>query len=272
MTAESMKLKVPEICFSWPLYRVIVRGEAVDSFLQFLEQVSFTFDSYCTGCKREATFRRLGDVLSKPPPSVHQSGFRAPAAMQPGQVVRATCTRDPQHVYRFYFDRYRDGIAKVGQTPSLADILSNDLKQFRPLLEPLDRTELEQATRLHSVGAEIGAFVYLRRIFERIIERHRVEYEKVHGSIAAYDGMRMEDKVLALRDVLPVQVVQNRKVYGILSKAIHALTEEESANFHDIMRAAIIEILQSDLHARQRAESARKLQDAIATAAGQLKG
>src|SRR5690606_22448932 len=93
------------------------------------------------------------------------------------------CQRVTAHTYTYIFQAQGAQIVKVGQTPSLEDIDSKDIQKFRPVLEQIDFSELHRAGGLASHGIGIAAFVYLRRIFERLVQRHYDEHHREHGEI-----------------------------------------------------------------------------------------
>src|SRR5690606_25731546 len=76
------------------------------------------------------------------------------------------CTRDETHLSIFWF-RAHDGILeKIGQFPSLAGLASPDLHKYRAVLQDDRYRELVKGVGLASHDVGIGAFIYLRRVFE----------------------------------------------------------------------------------------------------------
>jgi len=62
-----------------------------------------------------------------------------------------------------------------------------------------------------------------------------------------------------LKAELPEFLVENRKLYGILSKGIHSLTEEECLEYFDVVKAGIELILDEKVdHLKKQ----RKIDDA----------
>jgi hypothetical protein len=265
---------VGDICMNLPLYRIIAKGERAQAFAEELTDAVFQLDAYCVQCQRETPFKKwvLKIPDTKVPPTLVSTRTpmprKTPASMF--QHITAVCCRCGKH-YFFYFGAYRDGIAKVGQVPSPADIASPDTLRFRGELPELDLRELEHATRMFSLGIGVAAFVYLRRIFERLLDRHHQAFVSANGAIEGYERMTWEDRVLALRTVLPVEVVENRRVYSILSLGIHELNEDECLAYYPVMRAAIIDILEQDLAAKQRAKASAELRSAVADIGGKLR-
>jgi hypothetical protein len=264
---------IGEVCLHFPLYRVIAKGDQAQAFADKLHDESFQLDAYCIHCKRETPFKKLVLKINTGTgvtPSLRRAATpeKRPASLF--QSVNATCARCGSY-YFFYFASYREGIAKIGQTPSPADIASQDMLRFREELGDLDLAELEYATRMFSLGIGVASYVYLRRIFERLLGRHHAAYVEAHGAIEGYERMRWEDRVQALRSVLPEELVENRKVYSILSLGIHELMEADCLRYYPVMRAAIVDILEQDIAAKRRAEASAELRRAVGRIADQLK-
>ncbi|MBR5328435.1 MAG: hypothetical protein IKV31_07865 [Paludibacteraceae bacterium] len=72
-----------------------------------------------------------------------------------------------------------------------------------------------------------------------------------------YARGRMNDKITLLRDYLPGTLVEIKDVYGILSKGIHELSEEECLQYFDAMKNGI-ELIQDDKLEQKRKEQKRK--------------
>ncbi len=153
-----------------------------------------------------------------------------------------------------------DSISKVGQTPSLADLQTHRIKKYRKLLGDEKWKELSRAIGLKAHGVGIGSFVYIRRVFEHLIERARKEAAKDEN----WDGerflsVRMVDKIKMLKDRLPEFLAKNHRIYSVLGKGIHELTEEECLKMFDPIETGIELILDEEL---TRAEKERKIQEA----------
>ena len=71
-----------------------------------------------------------------------------------------------------------------------------------------------------------------------------------------------------LQDYLPSFIVENYSIYGILSKGIHELSEEECLEYFDIMRKSIELILDQRIEIqekRRKQEEIKKQLNNIAT-------
>jgi len=215
------------------------------------------FDAYCVHCRRHSPFK------------TSYRSFRADAdqAIKDGTFEHTIeCQRHPVHKYVFHFRLNGMRLTKIGQFPSIADLASADIEKYRPLLKT-HFGELSKATGLASHGVGIGAFVYLRRIFERLIQQH---HDELPAPVEDFGRMRMDEKIGALKSVLPPALVRNKATYSILSKGLHELDEETCKAYFPVVRAAIIQILEQDFQARDKKLAEEKLEAEIAKIAGEL--
>lgn len=263
--AEAERATLPtfeQLCLQHPLYsRIEVRHR---DYLTELRSRNFQFDAYCVYCGAPSIFKTIRS---------HGSGLGGDPnwMLEPGDFdVNLKCQRGG-HSYLFSFRYVKFHLIKFGQIPSIEDIAGADIRKYAPLLRDGYFQELERATGLASHGIGIGSFVYLRRIFERLIRDHHQALIDQGQAIDGFDRMRMEDRIHSLREVLPAALVKNRAAYGILSVGIHELDEDTCRRYFPVVRAAIIQILEQDLQAREREKAAADLERAIADIADDLK-
>ena len=170
-----------------------------------------------------------------------------------------------------WLDAYDHSIMKVGQYPSVADIHIGQIKQYDKLLSKNDLREFTRAIGLAANGIGIGSFVYLRRIFENLIEE---AYKQAlsNGDVIeeVFARMRMDEKIGALKDYLPKTLVEIKHIYRILSKGIHELSEKECLAYFDAMRTGIEIILDDKLEQRKREEKRAKAIAQVSTINGEL--
>jgi hypothetical protein len=201
-----------------PLYRVFKFDYERSDEFSSIERFNGTLDMYCPGCGASSVFSRIAV-----PPYSDRSYARNllfPVAMK--------CSRDNSHraVFMFYVDSGE--IQKIGQLPSMADLEKPDFRKYQPVLGAERLKELTRGIGLVTHGVGVGAFVYLRRVFEWLIEDARVSASKDLGwSDEAYVSARMEEKINLLKTHLPPFLVQNRGLYGVLSVGVHTLSEED---------------------------------------------
>ena len=176
-----------------------------------------------------------------------------------------TCSRDDSHKLRFNCLVDSGTIQKTGQFPSFADIALDESKEYSKLLSKRDAAEFHRAIGLAAHNIGIGSFVYLRRIFERLITDR---FEEFKGTEQWRDedfyAVRMEDKIQLLKNHLPPFLVKNHKIYSILSVGIHALEEDQCLAFFKVLRQSLILILEEDKKKKEELEMQQELQKAIA--------
>jgi hypothetical protein len=163
-----------------PLYEVF-HAEAVDEFqiqdlkIQDVKNFQGTIDAFCMECKKDSIFRRV---------EINQGEYEEyedyPRTSHDSKVfcIPFVCTRDESHNMYFYFMAHNYTVMKIGQYPSLADLNSDKIKKYRKILGDKYQ-EFSKAVGLASHGVGIGSFVYLRRIFENLIEEAHREAIKI---------------------------------------------------------------------------------------------
>jgi hypothetical protein len=179
--------------------------------------------------------------------------------------LHITCTREDHHRLRFHYRLYNGVITKIGQHPSFADIAIDESKSYSSLLNRNDVAEFHKAIGLaaHSVG--IGSYVYLRRIFERLIQSRFDEFKEAEGwTDEEFRKLRMNERVALLKDHLPAFLVRNAKIYSILSLGVHELDEEECLRFFKTLKQSTIVILEEDKLKQEELARQRELESEIA--------
>ena len=140
-----------------------------------------------------------------------------------------------------------------------------------PLHFPEAASGHQYSSRRISSGMGIGSYVYLRRIFERIIvtASHKAISD---GKIKAEDfgGARVNEKIKMLSDYLPKSLVHNEAFYGIVSKGIHELSEEECIEYFPIMKSFIMMILRQWEKMRKDEEEEKQLSVALGSIAAKI--
>lgn len=260
----SEPFRIEEFLLNTPLYSAFPYSdnEPTRAALALLRRDSFQLDAYCIKCKRETVFRTRRTVMSGAPADPDWM-------LKPGHInVDLICQRNVGHVYSYYMRSTGNSLLKVGQWPSLEDVAGADIEKYRPLLKNGYFRELRMATGLASHGVGIGAFVYLRRIFERLIYTH---HEALDKPVDGFATMRMDEKIQALKEGLPPALVKNRATYSILSKGLHELDEETCQSYFPVVRAAVIQILEQDFQAKAAKDAEAELEREIAAIASRLK-
>lgn len=175
-------------------------------------------------------------------------------------VFKFFCAMNNTHHLDYIVLTYGNKMKKIGQYPSVADLTFPELKEYRKVMTREDEKELKRAIGLFSSGIGVGSFVYLRRIFERIVliaSQKAIEEEKIKEE--DFVKAHFDEKVKMLKDYLPKSLVNNQVFYGIVSKGIHELSEEECLEFFPVMQSFIMMILRQWEKIRRDEEEEKKL-------------
>ncbi len=188
--------------------------------------------------------------------------------------ITLTCKRKSNDVLRFFVYDNNEIIVKVGQFPSIADIQFAELgKKYDKVLPKQDLHDLKKSIGLMAHGAGAGSLVYLRRIFENVIwNTYKEHKDKLGISDDDFLKKRMDEKVDFLKDYLPSQLVEMKVVYGILSKGVHELSEEECLAYFPALKLSIILILDQKIEEDVKNKKESLVKKAIADIAQKVNG
>ena len=187
-------------------------------------------------------------------------------------VFRFACSMDSSH--RIDYIVVADGcsIKKIGQYPSVADLSFPELKEYRKALSEQDEREFKRAIGLHAQGIGIGSYVYLRRIFERIIDA--AKEKAINDGVIdeqTYKDSRVDERIKMLANYLPKALVESTVFYGIVSKGIHELSEEECIQYFPVLRDFIFMILRQWEQIRKDEEAEKQLKASLSKIAANIK-
>lgn len=175
------------------------------------------------------------------------------------------CTLHSEHHLDYIVTTYSNKMRKIGQYPSVADLTFPELDSYKKDVSGEDRKELRRAIGLYAQGIGVGSYVYLRRVFERIIDKakdYAIGDQKLN--LEDYQKSKMNQRIQMLRDYLPAILVESKEMYGIISKGIHELAEEECIEYFPIMQEAIFMILRQWKQKREELESTKAITSKIA--------
>ena len=241
MSDEPELSSLEEFFFDLPLYAPVKLRSDLELAERLYNQSStpVRLDGYCPNCNRLSTFT-LHQSLS----SSYFAYIDKRFAFDNGYLE---CVRSANHRIYHYWRIRNLVVEKVGQYPSLATITNDQLAGYRKIMSREDAAEFFKATGLAAHGVGIGSFVYLRRVFERLIYKRFEEFRVAEGwDEDAFRRSRMVEKITLLKDHLPDFLVQNAKIYSILSIGIHSLSEERCAAFFEVLKDSIVTILEDD--------------------------
>ena len=206
---------------------------------------SHTVDAHCHVCGRSSVFK----FKSQHP------GYGQPKkklSYRQTIVCEGECSRSGGgsfglcgNTYTVVFHKHYDVITKIGQFPSAADLRFSEIDlSLRKQLSKKHSKELNTAVGLNAHGVGVGAFVYLRRIFEDFIEMATEEAKKDSDwDSEEFEKSRMAEKIKLLKAHLPRRLVENSALYSVLSKGIHELSEDECRAHFQLLYTSIVAML-----------------------------
>lgn len=148
-----------------------------------------------------------------------------------------TCTNAETHKYMMMISiELKNGkfiVRKIGQNPSMLTVKGFDFDKYKNFLNKIDAYEDYKKADLSNVEHfYVGAYAYLRRIFEKMIIYYL-------GDIELKDD-HIDTKIDAVKDSFDPRVKKMLKnLYGILSISIHELDEEQSKEYYTYLKAVI---------------------------------
>lgn len=153
---------------------------------------------------------------------------------------------------------------KIGQYPTIADLEIGKYQKYAKVISKENLRELNKAIGLSANGVGVGSFVYLRRIFETLLEKyHQQALDTNNWNEDEYKKSRIAEKIELLKNYLPEAIVKYKKVYSIISKGIHELEEQECLEYFSIVKDAIISILEQDYLKKQNEIKQAELENSI---------
>ena len=250
-----------EFCLSVPLYKTFAFDDTKSNPFFGIEHFKGPLDIFCVECGRHSVFRLQHEAQYS-----DRSHFRHYIFS-----LWFKCSRDTSHEVGFLFHAHKGLLQKIGQVPSLADMALPDMRKYRPVLGDERFRELSRGIGLVTHGVGIGAFVYVRRVFESLIEQaHDLAKGEAGLDEDAYARARMDEKINSLKAHLPEFLVQNRGLYKILSSGVHTLSEGECLAAFPAVRLAIELILDDLLEKHQKEEKVKNAAKSLAALKGTL--
>lgn len=174
------------------------------------------------------------------------------------------CARDDEHVMNFCLFVKDKQLIKYGQYPSLAELnISRNSKKYRNLLQNY-YIDYNTGVQLFAYGIGAGSLIYLRRVFEKLIDEARLTAESEANLKSDYHTLRMDEKIKHLSNYLPDYLVENRKIYRILSKGIHELPEDTCKKIFPAVQAGIELILDEKIEKEDREKKKKEISLSLA--------
>jgi hypothetical protein len=258
-----------ELCLNTPLFESFHIDEATAGEFWDIMRFNGHIDCYCLECLQPSVFH-IED-------STWWGYDRANVQSILGErnhifEYQFNCARNDSHKLILIFRLHNSNFMKIGQYPTIADLSIIEIQKYRKVLGNARYAEFNRAVGLVSHGIGIGAFVYLRRIFENLIEEaHQLHIALTDWGEDSYQACRMDGKIELLKQSLPDFLVQNKTLYSILSKGLHELSESECLNAFPVTKLGIELILDEKLEKLKREKKIKQASKDIGELAKKLK-
>lgn len=142
-----------------------------------------------------------------------------------------------------------DGVMKYGQFPPFANESEHDFVKYKNVISKY-YIELKRSVNAYSQNMGIAAFVYLRRIFEHLVEKEYASIKTPSGKESFDEKMKVVDKEIG---IIPVELDAVKSlIYSVLSKGVHEYEEEECLEVYPYMQFIITQILDKYLAEKER--------------------
>lgn len=179
------------------------------------------------------------------------------------------CTNNLEHRYLMMITvELKDGcfiVRKIGQNPSMLTVKGFDFDKYKNILERINAyNDYKKADLSNADHFYVGAYAYLRRIFEKLICYYL-------GDIKLKDD-HMDTKIDAVKDKFDPRIRGLLKnLYGILSKSIHELDEDESKEYYEYLKTVIDMQLEYINSEEEKEKQSKSLQGILNKIAGLIK-
>lgn len=252
-----------QFAFQIPLYTKLELPDDLELKALFCGYNVKKVDGFCPECGKISTFTLYNNtkvtMANRESPT-----FKQVSGSEGYNSLEISCARNHSHKIRFWFYLGERSVVKVGQDPSLADIANDEAATYRNVLNKETAAELHKAIGLAAHGVGIGSFVYLRRVFERLVYGRFNEFKQAEGwKDEDFFNLKMDDKVKFLKGHIPDFLYENRKIYGVLSKGIHELSEDVCLRVFEPLKLSIKIILEEDQKKKDELALRQKTAEAI---------
>lgn len=177
-------------------------------------------------------------------------------------VFKFVCSMNDKHYLDYIVSTEENKFRKIGQYPSVADLTFPELNEYKKVMSEDDRKEFRRAIGLYASGIGAGAYVYLRRIFESLLEQAKGKAGDAID-IKAFNNAHVGKKITMLSSYLPSALTSNTVLYGILSKGIHELTEEQCLTYFPVLKDCLYMILDQWEEMRKKEEKEKSIKAAL---------
>ena len=258
-----------------PLYKKIKIDKSIKAY-NFFPYNDIRVECYCKECNKRRIFAfqdseiAVVSVVAGCTPGSMKSSLSSVPKNTLGSKLKdidffTFCAMaDCEHKMIIHFMKIDDeNIIKIGQMPSIYDLNENiNNKRFLKNLGNEYADYYKSACSLYSFSTFIGALVYLRRIFEKLlIDTFNDNVDSLSMTFESFQKERMEDKIRILKSYLP-SIMFNpgfNEIYTKISDGVHNLTEEECSKMFLVLKMGIEEILTEKVENEEKTKRIKEL-------------
>lgn len=161
---------------------------------------------------------------------------------------------------------------KIGQYPSFIDLSSYELKEYQKSMSKQDEKDFKSAEILYSMGMGIGAFAYLRRIFERIIaEAEKMAIDNKEFNESDFANCHIKEKVKKLKQYLPKSMSDNTSFYKVVSEGIHNFNDKECIENYETLKHFIVTFFREKDNLRREKEEKKRYESSLNRISSKIK-
>ena len=281
MTSQEFLVQLVEA----PLYRKFpCASEDLNSVARSIRVHEHRFDLYCPLCDKDSTWKLIVSEETtnryklEKSRTGHFNGSASTTRWDGKFQLITQCSRDPSHIATYYIDTGKlpnksaskqkhensgkgetgeatpqaveySFLQKVGQTPSLFDFQKTVLGSLSTGLTKDQANDFVRAIQTHSHGYHVASCVYLRRVFESMLDAAKVHHMEEHGlpKWDEYESVKTSQKIQLLKQYLPDFLVDHPHLYTLLSLGVHELSEQQCSEEFENLRTAIDIIIREQI-------------------------
>lgn len=271
---DNKTLKIEDLFLKMPLYDTLELNSALEYKLVDILRFNGKLDLFCVACNKESTFTGFDNLTDYVPGVSYSNGssrlmervFTLPKYFSHKKVftVKLKCSRNENHLMLYNFYINNNILIKIGQYPSLMEMAHHTVRKYKSVLGKELYNELNRAIGLAGLNVGLGSFIYLKRIFDHLLEEaHKEVFAHEKWNELEYLTSPVHKRILLLKNHLPEILVEKRDMYTILNKDIHELNEAECLRYFPILQGGIECILAERLIDISREQKRKQLQQSI---------
>lgn len=253
-----------------PLYKKIKINKNMKAF-EFFPMGDVRIECYCNECKKRRIYSfvesdiAINSAMRGVAPGSHEDIKNSMEyELERMDFFTLHAEADCKHKMIILFRKVDNAtIMKVGQFPSIYDLNENiNDKDFIKILGDEYSDYYKKACSLYSFNTNIGAMVYLRRIYEKLLLDTFINNESDLGiTIDEFKMKKIDEKTKFLKDYLPSLMFSQgfNIIYKKISDGIHNLDENECFKMFPILKMGIEEILIERLEKEQKSKRIQEL-------------